>query len=81
MGNTTTYRFRRFTIMADPMGLPTFQATCVSGEEAECGARSDPALSVAEREQWIQDHFKLTRHARYLHTVSDYRIVEPGEWL
>jgi hypothetical protein len=37
MGDTQTYRFRRFTIMADPMGVPTYQARCVSGEEHECG--------------------------------------------
>lgn len=81
MGDTKTYRFRRFTIMPDPMGLPTFQATCVSGEEVECGAQSDPELSEEAREEWIREHFTETRHPRYLHSVSDYRVVEPGEWL
>jgi hypothetical protein len=81
MGDTQTYRFRRFTIMADPMGVPTYQARCVSGEEHECGEQSEAGFTVAEREQWIQDHFLRTRHARYLHTVSDYRVVLPGEWL
>ena len=81
MGTTTVYRFRKFMIMPDPMGLPTFHVTCVSGEEVECGAQSDTEYSADARDRWIQDHYKATKHARYRYTIADFRMVEPGEWM
>ncbi|MBC3844184.1 hypothetical protein GXW82_40510 [Streptacidiphilus sp. 4-A2] len=42
---------------------------------------SEELYGVADRERWIEQHFRQTRHTRYLHTVSDYRVVLPGEWL
>ena len=81
MGTTTVYRFRKFTLMPDPMGLPTFQTTCVSGDEVECGAQSEVEYSADRRDKWIQEHYKDTKHTRYQHTVADYRVIEPGEWL
>ncbi|MFC1439776.1 hypothetical protein ABUW04_16080 [Streptacidiphilus sp. N1-10] len=80
MGDTKIYRFRKFTIKPDPMGLPTYEATCVSGDEVECGEQSGETGSAADRDIWIQAHFKSTGHRRFHHTAADYRIVEPGEW-
>ena len=81
MGTTRVLRFRNFTIMPDPLGLPTFEARCVSGDEEECGAESGEHDAVAGRDDWVQRHFKATGHQRYQHVLSDYRIIEPGEWL
>ncbi|WP_329101592.1 DUF7848 domain-containing protein [Streptomyces sp. NBC_01439] len=80
MGRTRTYRFRNYEIRTDPIGEVTFEAECVSGDEANCGAASGDMAEIIDVDRWIAEHVQDTGHSRYRRTAADYALVEPGEW-
>ncbi|MGP4083991.1 DUF7848 domain-containing protein [Streptomyces sp. KR55] len=59
-----------------PSAEPEYEARCVSGEEADCGARSGPRLAPAEVEEWQRRHTQETRHTRYRRSFVDYAVLE-----
>ena len=74
------YRFRRYTLSADPLALVTLEAFCVSGDEVECGAVPGERFDVVGLDRWIARHVAETGHERYRRTVAQYALAEPGEW-
>ncbi|WP_411112945.1 hypothetical protein [Streptomyces sp. 029-5] len=80
MGNVQSFRFRNYEIHPDSLSEPTYAATCVSGDEADCGAQSDEEVETDKVERWIAEHVRDTGHRRYRRTMADYVMAEPGAW-
>ncbi|MFH8972996.1 hypothetical protein [Streptomyces sp. NPDC017890] len=70
------FRYVPFTIVQDPSALPEYQAHCVSGDEADCGATSGPRTAPADVEEWQRGHTQETRHTRYRRCFADYAVLE-----
>ncbi|GCB47000.1 hypothetical protein [Streptomyces sp. NL15-2K] len=69
-------RYVPYSIVQDPSAQPEYEAHCVSGDEAECGATSGPYGDPAEVEEWQRKHTQETRHARYRRSFADYAVLE-----
>jgi len=80
MGSTRTFRFRNYVITPDTTGLPTYEATCVSGDEEECGERSEEWLTEHPVVVWMAAHTAETGHTRFQRRSADYATVEPKSW-
>ncbi|RPE41706.1 hypothetical protein EDD90_4797 [Streptomyces sp. Ag109_O5-1] len=72
-----TFRFVPYLITQDDTAEPEYEAYCVSGEEADCGAASGPCASPAAVEEWQRGHTRDTRHVRYRRSFTDYAVLEP----
>ncbi|MEU3730407.1 hypothetical protein AB0E81_13475 [Streptomyces sp. NPDC033538] len=70
------FRYVPFTIVQDPSALPEYQAHCVSGDDADCGATSGPCPAPADVEEWQRGHTQETRHTRYRRCFADYAVLE-----
>ncbi|MFJ3442628.1 hypothetical protein ACIPM2_15830 [Streptomyces sp. NPDC086081] len=70
------FRYVPYTIVQDPSALPEYQAYCVSGEDADCGASSGPCAAPGEVEEWQRRHTQETRHLRYRRSFADYAVLE-----
>ncbi|MEU3849547.1 hypothetical protein [Streptomyces sp. NPDC029554] len=70
------FRYVPYTIVQDASALPEYQAYCVSGEEADCGASSGPCRAPGEVEEWQRRHTQETRHLRYRRSFADYAVLE-----
>ncbi|MFD5160415.1 hypothetical protein ACFWMJ_20460 [Streptomyces hawaiiensis] len=70
------FRYVPYTIVQDPSALPEYEARCVSGEEADCGAGSGPCRAPGEVEEWQRRHTQETRHLRYRRSFADYAVLE-----
>ncbi|MFH9015971.1 hypothetical protein ACH4C6_31915 [Streptomyces sp. NPDC017943] len=70
------FRYVPYTIVQDPSALPEYEARCVSGEEADCGAGSGVRSAPAEVEEWQRRHTQETRHLRYRRCFADYAVLE-----
>jgi hypothetical protein len=73
----TVYRFQPFTIRQDTTALPTYEARCVAGEEADCGASSRQETDPAPVERWMAEHTRDTGHFRFRRVFADYADVSP----
>ncbi|WP_238697386.1 hypothetical protein [Streptomyces sp. E2N166] len=71
------FRYVPFVIAQDPSALPEYEARCVSGDEADCGASSGPCPGPEEVEEWQRGHTQETRHLRYRRLFADYAVLEP----
>ncbi|MGW0813248.1 DUF7848 domain-containing protein [Streptomyces viridiviolaceus] len=71
-----TFRYVPFAIVQDPSALPEYEARCVWGEDADCGATSGPCRTPAEVEEWQRRHTQETRHTRYRRSFADYAVLE-----
>ncbi|MFC7999875.1 hypothetical protein ACFUVQ_27355 [Streptomyces rochei] len=71
------FRYVPFVIAQDPSALPEYEARCVSGDEADCGASSGPCRGPEEVEEWQRGHTGETRHLRYRRLFADYAVLEP----
>ncbi|MFE4373912.1 hypothetical protein ACFRMN_37915 [Streptomyces sp. NPDC056835] len=80
MGNARSFRFRNYEIRSDSLSEATYAATCVSGDEADCGAQSAEEVETNKVERWIAEHVRDTGHQRYRRTMADYVTAEPGAW-
>ncbi|MEY9873635.1 hypothetical protein ABH931_003124 [Streptacidiphilus sp. MAP12-33] len=82
MGTTTRYRFRDYKVTAvpDALGLPTLGAVCVTGESADCGARSEDVTDPGALVRWIAEHCAATGHETYEHHTTVTVQAEPGAW-
>ncbi|GAB2721291.1 hypothetical protein [Streptomyces bullii] len=70
------FRYVPYTIVQDPSAEPEYEARCVSGEEADCGAASGPCPGPEEVEEWQRRHTQDTRHTRYRRSFADYAVLE-----
>ncbi|MFB7084847.1 hypothetical protein [Streptomyces sp. NPDC056296] len=70
------FRYVPFAIVQDPSALPEYQAHCVSGDDADCGATSGPRQTPADVEEWQRGHTQETRHTRYRRCFADYAVLE-----
>jgi hypothetical protein len=80
VGTTRTFRFREYAITPDDTALPAYQAVCVAGDTADCGADSGDQPSETELGRWIAEHTRDTGHTRFRRARWDYAQVEPGAW-
>jgi hypothetical protein len=80
MGTTIRYRFRSYTIARDESAAPTYEAVCVTGDDADCGESSGERTSPEEVEKWLMGHLRETGHERCRRTFADYADVHPGAW-
>ena len=71
------FRYVPYTIVQDATAEPEYEAPCVSGNEADCGAGSGPRNAPAEVEEWQRRHTQETRHTRYRRDFADYAVMEP----
>jgi len=71
------FRYLPFTIVQDATAEPEYEARCVSGDEADCGAGSGPRSDPADVEEWQRRHTQETRHTRYRRNFADYAVMEP----
>lgn len=71
------FRYMPFTIVQDATAEPEYEARCVSGDEADCGAGSGPRSDPADVEEWQRRHTQETRHTRYRRNFADYAVMEP----
>ncbi|MFE9443336.1 hypothetical protein ACFYO2_31110 [Streptomyces sp. NPDC006602] len=70
------FRYVPYTIVQDASAQPEYEAHCVSGDEADCGASSGPCQAPAEVEEWQRRHTQETRHLRYRRSFADYAVFE-----
>jgi hypothetical protein len=70
------FRYVPYSIVQDASAEPEYEALCVSGEEADCGASSGPCHHPAEVEEWQRRHTQETRHTRYRRSFADYAVLE-----
>lgn len=75
-GGRRLFRYVPFTIVQDPSALPEYEARCVVGDEADCGAASGTCRTPAEVEEWQRRHTQETRHTRYRRCFADYAVLE-----
>ncbi|GGN85694.1 hypothetical protein GCM10011579_076780 [Streptomyces albiflavescens] len=71
------FRYVPYSIVQDATAEPEYEACCVSGDEADCGAGSGPRHDPAEVEEWQRRHTQETRHTRYRRNFADYAVMEP----
>ncbi|WP_063786039.1 hypothetical protein [Streptomyces sp. MMG1533] len=70
------FRYVPYTIVQDASAQPEYQAYCVSGDEADCGASSGPCQAPGEVEEWQRRHTQETWHTRYRRSFADYAVFE-----
>ncbi|MGW0825036.1 DUF7848 domain-containing protein [Streptomyces sp. NPDC002845] len=70
------FRYVPYTIVQDALGATEYEARCVSGDEAECGAESGVLHDPADVEEWQRRHTQETRHLRYRRSFGDYAVLE-----
>ncbi|MFG2692165.1 hypothetical protein [Kitasatospora sp. NPDC048407] len=75
------FRFRNYTMSSDETAAPTYEATCVAGEDTDCGSVSGEHLDPTPVEKWIAEHTRDTTRTRHRRTFSDYTDVQPDQWL
>nr|WP_157597340.1 hypothetical protein [Streptacidiphilus rugosus] len=66
--------------MPDALSLPTLSAVCVTGEAADCGARSGAETDPDALVRWIAEHCAATGHETYEHYTMVTVRAEPGTW-
>lgn len=75
-----TFRFREYGVTPDESAAPAYQAVCVTGEEADCGADSKDQPDEKALTRWMAEHTSSTGHDRFRRARWDYAMVEPGSW-
>ncbi|WP_018383530.1 DUF7848 domain-containing protein [Wenjunlia vitaminophila] len=73
------FRYVPFTIEQDQTAEPEYEARCVSGDDAECGARSGTHGRPEGVEEWQRKHTQDTGHRRYRRNFGDYAVMRPAE--
>ncbi|MFJ8085108.1 hypothetical protein ACIQ6Y_31375 [Streptomyces sp. NPDC096205] len=70
------FRYVPYSIVQDASAQPEYEARCVSGDEADCGATSGLCAHPADVEEWQRRHTQETRHTRYRRGFMDYAVLE-----
>jgi len=71
------FRYVPYSIVQDGSAEPEYEASCVSGDEDDCGAGSGRHPDPAKVEEWQRRHTQETRHTRYRRCFADYSLLEP----
>ncbi|MFB7499202.1 hypothetical protein ACFC09_31710 [Streptomyces sp. NPDC056161] len=71
------FRYVPFTIEQDPTAEPEYEARCVSGDDAECGAESGTHSGPEPVEEWQRRHTQETGHRRCWRDFGDYAVLRP----
>jgi hypothetical protein len=71
------FRYVPYSIVQDRSAEPEYEACCVSGDEADCGAASGRHPDPSKVEEWQRQHTQETRHTRYRRCFADYSVLEP----
>ncbi|UGY91246.1 hypothetical protein [Streptomyces gobiensis] len=74
----SVFRYVPFTIDQDQTAEPEYEARCVFGDEAECGAQSGTYSDPGPVEEWQRKHTQETGHRRYRRNFGDYAIMQPS---
>ncbi|GHE97354.1 hypothetical protein GCM10018785_72350 [Streptomyces longispororuber] len=72
------FRYVPFTIEQDRTAEPEYEARCVSGDAADCGACSGTYSGPAPVEEWQRTHTQATGHRRYRRNFGDYAVLRPA---
>ncbi|MGN9821911.1 DUF7848 domain-containing protein [Streptomyces sp. SD11] len=75
-----TYRFRNYEVVADETAMPSVQAVCVVGEDADCGADSSEQPDETALSRWMTEHTAATGHDRFRRAQWDYVMVKARSW-
>lgn len=70
-------RYVPFTVEQDETAEPEYEARCVSGGDAECGAESGTHSGPGSVEEWQRRHAQETGHRRYRRNFGDYAVMRP----
>ncbi|WP_282697184.1 hypothetical protein [Streptomyces sp. CC208A] len=71
------FRYVSFAIEQDATAEPEYEARCVSGDDAECGAESGTYSGPGPVEEWQRRHTQETGHRRYRRNFGDYAVMRP----
>ncbi|MEU1628650.1 hypothetical protein ABZ746_25740 [Streptomyces sp. NPDC020096] len=71
------FRYVPFTITQDATAEPTYEAECVSGDEAGCGAESGPHHDPEPVEEWMRKHTQESGHLNYWRCFADNAVMKP----
>jgi hypothetical protein len=77
MGARSVMRFVVYTVKEDESAEHEYEAVCVTGLDADCGARSPCCADLDALAVWQLDHAKETGHRHFRRTVHDYSLVVP----
>ncbi|MFE0178463.1 hypothetical protein ACFWZ2_39760 [Streptomyces sp. NPDC059002] len=66
-----------YALVQDPYAAPEYEARCVAGDDADCGAVSGRHVDPGPVEEWQRRHTQETGHTRYRRTFVDYAVMEP----
>ena len=72
-------RYVTYKVEADLTALPEYEAVCVTGDDADCGARSVRCADLDAVGAWVLSHAKETGHTRYQRALRDYAVVVPAD--
>ncbi|WP_328484843.1 hypothetical protein OHS71_41185 (plasmid) [Streptomyces sp. NBC_00377] len=75
-----TFRFREYGVTTDETAMPAYQAVCVTGEDADCGADSQDQPDEEALTKWMAEHTRDTGHRRFRAAPWVYVMVEAGSW-
>ncbi|MEU8888246.1 hypothetical protein [Streptomyces sp. NPDC048442] len=79
MAGRSVMRFVPYGILQDPLAEPEYEAECVSGDEADCSARSGRYPEPEPVETWQLDHTRATGHRRFRRAFHDYALTSPPD--
>ncbi len=74
-----TLRFVPYRIAPDPLSEPEYEAVCVSGDDADCGAASGTGETPMGVAAWQFTHSAETGHTRFRRTFHEYTVTEPAD--
>lgn len=72
------FRYVPFAIEPDQTAEPEYEASCVSGNDVECGARSGTHSGPGPVEEWQRRHTQETGHRRFRRAFGDYAVMRPS---
>lgn len=79
MAARSVMRYVTYKIEADLTALPEYEAVCVTGDDADCGARPACSVDLDELAAWVLSHTAETGHTRYRRGLHDYAVVVPAD--
>ncbi|MGW0712447.1 DUF7848 domain-containing protein [Streptomyces sp. NPDC002643] len=79
MGERVVFRFVPFTTRQDPYVEPEYSATCVAGDETDCGEESGVHYTAVDVDDWMRKHMQKTGHQTFRRRFDDFALLEPAE--
>jgi hypothetical protein len=79
MAPRSVLRFVPYRIAPDPLSEPEYEAVCVSGDKADCGAASGTGGTPMGVAAWQFTHTGETGHTRFRRSFHEYTVTEPAD--